>query len=68
MQGWQPITSSVRRPQPFRIVLFRIQLLPTDNTKHLFNLSIYRTVSDKKYLIKLFIQYGYEYLSIKSHF
>ena len=34
--------------------------------KHLCNLSKYRTVAEKK-LIKLFIQYWYEYLSTKSH-
>ena len=51
--------NAVRRPEPFRIVLFYIKMLTMDSIKHIFNSSIYRTVAEKKYLITLFIQCRY---------
>ena len=49
MQGWEGAiyTLSVQRPQPFRIVLFYIQMLKTDRITHLLNFSLYRTVPEE---------------------
>ena len=53
-RGWQCkagesdfYTLSVQIPQKFQIVLFHIEMLTTNNIKHLFNLSAYGTVSEK---------------------
>ena len=40
-------TLSVRRPQPFQILLFYAYMVAMGSTKHLLNLSIYRTLSEK---------------------
>ena len=45
----------VRRPQPFRILLFYVHMLATDNTKLLFNFSIYRTLLEKN----VWVNYSY---------
>ena len=40
-------TLSVKRPQSFQILSFYVCMLVMDSTKHLFNLSICRTLSEK---------------------
>ena len=67
MQVWDNITQSVRRPQPFRIVLFYISNCLQRIAQTFVQFTYIQNCIREKYLIKLFIQYGYEYLSTKSH-
>ena len=68
MQGWDPIDYPISPKTPAVINCFVLYLI-ADNGQHksfIKFINIQNCIREK-YLIKLFIQYGYEYLSTKSH-
>ena len=63
MQGWNPITPSVWEPQ---IINF-ISNCQQEIAQNIYSIYLHTELYQRKILIKLFMQYGYEYLSTKSH-
>ena len=61
MQGWERAINTYHSQTPAVSNCFvNFKMLAIESTKHLFNLSIDRIVSQKKILIQLFLRYRNE--------